>query len=637
MTPELVLLERHGVFSPLDVELADTLMKLSGESSPLVALAVAAASAAVSRGHTCAELSRLAGSLVFDDEGKPLSVSPFPTLDVWLAALRASSLVSLGKPAETSPRPLVLDGKARLYLKRYFDYEERLALAIKERLFADPERVDGPLLREGLDRLFGKDSGGDLQRRAALVAISKRLSLISGGPGTGKTHTVAKVLVLLEEQARALGAPSPRVALLAPTGKAAQRLRESIADNLGRIECAEEVRSAIETEASTIHRALGVVLRAPTRFRHDQRDPLPKDVVIVDEASMVDLALMTKLFSAVAPRARLILLGDKDQLASVEAGAILGDIHGGRGDDGYSRAFSKRVKDLTKDKLPLSRERPTPGLHDSMVHLVKSHRFAPEGGIASLARAVNAGDADAALAACASFAEIELHELEPSRDPLSLIGALALEKYGPIGEAEPSEKLELLEGFRFLCCHRRGPFGVETVNRFVLAHLRKHGRVEPSGEAYDGAPVLVSSNDYQVELFNGDIGVLGRSPKDASGVAPAGNISLEAGLVAFFPTEQRGVLRTVPIGRLPLHEPAFAMSVHKSQGSEFEEIALLLPERVSPLVTRELVYTAVTRARTRVRIFGTKAVLAEAVKARVQRASGLRERLWDVPQLGFGF
>lgn len=629
MTPDLELLERHGVLSPLDCELAQALTKIAGETSPLVGLGVALASAAIGRGHTCAELSRLAGSLVFDDEGKPLAGIELPELDAWLGELRKSSLVSQGRAPETAPRPLVLDGKGRLYLKRYFDYEERLAASVKERLFADPERIDGALLRQGLDRLFAGAGDDDLQRRAALVAITRRLSLISGGPGTGKTHTVAKVLVLLEEQARALGQPSPRVALLAPTGKAAQRLRESIAENLGRIECAAEVRQAIETEASTIHRALGVLSRCPTRFKHDARDPLPKDVVIVDEASMVDLALMAKLFSAVSPRARLILLGDKDQLASVEAGAILGDIHGGRGDDGYSRAFAKRVRELTRDKLPLSRERATPGLHDSMVHLVKSHRFAPEGGIATLSRAVNAGDVKAALEACASFPEIELVEIDAARDPALLLGPLALEKYGALGSAAPDDKLRLLEGFRFLCCHRRGPFGVETVNRLVLSQLRKHGRVEATGgETYDGAPIIVTSNDYQVELFNGDIGVLGRLPPDAAGVAP---------LVAFFPSEARGELRAVPVGRLPLHEPAFAMSVHKSQGSEFEEIALLLPERISPIVTRELVYTAVTRARKRVRIFGSRAVLGEAVRARVQRASGLRERLWDTAQLGFAF
>lgn len=628
MTPDLALLERHGVLSALDCEMAAALTKLAGETSPLVALGVAVASAAVGRGHTCAELARLAGSLVFDDEGKPLPGIELPEFHAWLGELRKSSLVSQGRPPETAPRPLVLDGKGRLYLKRYFDYEERLAASVKERLFSEPERVEGALLRKGLDRLFAGTADDDLQRRAALVAVIKRLALISGGPGTGKTHTVAKVLVLLEEQARALGQPSPRVALLAPTGKAAQRLRESIAENLARIECADDVRRAIETEASTIHRALGVLSRCPTRFKHDEHDPLPKDVVIVDEASMVDLALMAKLFAAVSPRARLILLGDKDQLASVEAGAILGDIHGGRSDDGYSRTFARRVRELTRDKLPLSRERPASGLHDSMVHLVKSHRFAPEGGIATLSRAVNAGDAEAALAACAAFPEIELTEVDASRDPAALLGPLSLEKYGAIGAAAPDDKLRLLEGFRFLCCHRRGPFGVETVNRLVLSQLRKYGRVEASGDAYDGAPIIVTSNDYQVELFNGDIGVLGRLPPDAAGVAA---------LAAFFPTEARGELRAVPIGRLPLHEPAFAMSVHKSQGSEFEEIALLLPERISPIVTRELVYTAVTRAKKRVRIFGSRAVLAEAVRARVQRASGLRERLWDTAQLGFAF
>jgi exodeoxyribonuclease V alpha subunit len=338
---------------------------------------------------------------------------------------------------------------------------------------------------------------------------------------------------------------------------------------------------------------------------------LPSDLVVVDEASMVDLALMAKLVDAVPDTARLVLLGDKDQLASVEAGSILADMYAGRA-RGVSTSCAARIERLTGDVLPSSGGNPS--LADGMIELSYSHRFREGGGIAELARAVNAGDATGALAILRESPNVTL---EPLPDPERLgrsLGPIVAEKLGRLASAPIDEKLALLDAFRILCAHRRGPFGVETLNEWVAAHLRKLGALEPEGDFYDGRPVIVTANDYQIELYNGDVGVVGCAGPEGSALSAwfAGGAGR----------------RSVPLALLPPHEAAFAMSVHKAQGSEFDEVALLLGDRPSPLLTRELVYTAVTRARRRVRIFGSPEILAAAIASRVQRASGLRERLW---------
>jgi exodeoxyribonuclease V alpha subunit len=331
--------------------------------------------------------------------------------------------------------------------------------------------------------------------------------------------------------------------------------------------------------------------------------------VVVDEASMVDLALMAKLVDAVSEGARMILLGDKDQLASVEAGSILADVYAGRG-RGVSEPCAARIRRLTGDVLPESGS--AVSLADGMIELVHSHRFHAGGGIAELARAVNAGDATGALAVLRESPNATLEPLpEPERLARSL-GAVVEDKFGRLGSAPVDEKLALLDGFRLLCAHRRGPFGVETLNEWAVSHLRKRGLLEDGGDFYDGRPVIVTANDHQVELYNGDVGVVGRGPNDV--------------LTTHFASGSER--RTVPLALLPPHETAFAMSVHKAQGSEFDEVLLLLGSRPSPLFTRELVYTAVTRARRRVRILASPETLTAAIAARVERASGLRERLW---------
>jgi exodeoxyribonuclease V alpha subunit len=319
---------------------------------------------------------------------------------------------------------------------------------------------------------------------------------------------------------------------------------------------------------------------------------------------------MAKLVDAVPDGARLVLIGDKDQLASVEAGSILADMHGGHG-RGISGACAERVERLTGTKLVESGSEPS--LADGMIELTHSHRFREGGGIFELARAVNAGNAAAALELLRQSPFVTLEPLPDPERLERLIGPVVEEKFGRIGSAGIDEKLALLDGFRVLCAHRRGPFGVETMNEWIAAHLRQIGALDAEGDFYEGRPIIVTANDHLIELYNGDVGVIAKE----GDAAP---------LAARFPAA--GGRRTVPIALLPPHETAFAMSVHKAQGSEFEDVLLLLGDRPSPILTRELVYTAVTRARRRVRICGSPEVLGAAIAARVERASGLCERLW---------
>ena len=534
-----------------------------------------------------------------------------PQRDEWLAALRTSALVAVdGRSADdgADERPLVLDAQGRLYLERYHAYERRLAESLLARAARPLEATDTAALAASLARLFpASDVRGALQRVAAEVFLRQRLTIVSGGPGTGKTFTVAKALALLQEQALAAGRPPYRVLLTAPTGKAAQRLGDAIRDNVAKLGL-DPAKLGIPTQASTLHRALGFQPSTPTHFKRNAGNPLPDDVVVVDEASMVDLALMAKLVDAVRPDARLLLLGDKDQLASVEAGAILSDIYAGTAANGAAAT----------------------GLAAGLVHLTESHRFGDDGGILALAQAVNAGDVAGALAVLARGGSVTLARAENHRELESALAPLFADRFSALAEGTPADRLALLDRFRVLAAHRRGPFGVEGINALAVAELARRERIDPRGSFYDGRPVIVVANDYDVALFNGDAGVI--APGRVAGAGNGTRDDLEGAenspLRAWFRGAEAGTLREVSPSRLPRHETAFALSVHKSQGSEFEEVVFVLPERPSPVLTRELVYTAVTRARRRVTIVGPEALLRQAITTRVERASGLAERLW---------
>jgi len=583
MTPRELL--GRGILSALDVELAETLAELAEESDPAVVLACAFASRAVSDGHSCLDLGELAGRAFVDAEGRPDDGITLPAAATFAESLAKSPLVDGAGARQGEERPFVLEAGGKLYLRRYYEYEARLARALRGRARPPGELVLTERLRAALERLFPKVDGHDeRQRRAAELAIQSRLAVVSGGPGTGKTYTVAKILILLLEGADP-GRALPEVALLAPTGKAAQRLGDSIRAHVATLAASDQVR-VFPFAPMTIHRALGFQPATPTRFKHGESAPLRADLVVVDEASMVDLALMTKLVEAVRPDARLVFVGDKDQLASVEAGAILSEVCAASG--------------------PIA---------EHVVELSHPHRFEDGGGIAELSHAVNQGDASRAFDCFARHPNLRFEPLEEGEDVLERLRSDAVGRFSGLFAGAPLERLAALDGFRVLGCHLEGRRGVKTLNARIEGELRARGRIEGRTAFYDGRPVIVTANDYQAELFNGDVGVVAPRPGDA------------ASLGVHFRARDGVTTRALSPARLPEHETAFALSVHKAQGSEFAQIALVLPSRPSPILTRELIYTAVTRARRVVTLFGSKSVLEAAIERRVERSSGLRDRL----------
>lgn len=649
MTSEATeLLERFrsaGVLDALDVHLARVLGRLGGCREPEVLLAAALASRAPRFGHICVEISMIRGSIRLEGLVDEAARLDWPAPDAWLAALQRSPLVRIPDPdrrasspaaadelaaAADPPTPLVLE-RDRLYLDRYWRYEERLARELTARLALSPPELDEALLQDGLDRLFprhgssaagGPDEG---QRLAAERALQGCFTVISGGPGTGKTTTVKKILLLLLEQAwlrherervrgqgrgQGTGPFQPRLMLLAPTGKAAARLNEAIHEGLAGLPARPaELLAHLPGEAFTVHRALGVRPDRPTRFRHGPEEPLAADVVVVDEASMVDFALMTKLVEAVPRTARLILLGDRDQLASVEAGAVLGDLCPAGAAPGQGPLGARAVQ------------------------LVHAWRFGADSGIGALARAVNAGRSDDVLAFLRQertepgfgqpcYPELELVDEAPGEGLEGRLRELVLAGYAPclaaaVQAGDAAAALAALGRFRVLCAHRRGRLGVEGLNRRIESWLAEAGLISPAaaGGAYPGRPVMITENDYTLRLFNGDTGIVLADPAEPDARR------------ACFSGALPGEVRRLAPARLPPHETVFAMTVHKSQGSQFEQVVVVLPERPSPVLTRELLYTAATRAREKVIIVGQEPVIRQAIGERVQRFSGLRDKL----------
>jgi exodeoxyribonuclease V alpha subunit len=615
MTDVLQRMQSAGILSSLDVQLARTLGRLHPGQSEAVLLGAAFASRAIAHGHICADLRERHLRKLLDDSGEEVKDLRLPTLFEWVMELGQTPLCSDG----SRPTPLVFDGEARLYLTRYWAYQETLARTLRARA-TEQLPLDAGRLGADVRRLFqhGETPPDPRQMLAAVVAAARRLTVITGGPGTGKTTTVVRVLALLVEQALSRAEPPPRIMMLAPTGKAAARLTESMKAGLDTLPTSDAVKEALGGEASTVHRALGYLPRTPTQFRHDSSDPLPADIVLVDEASMVDLALMAKLADATPPEARLILLGDKDQLASVEAGAILGDICNTQGTHAYSESFGALLQQVMgehADQLPLGGP-PRTGPWDCIVELTTTFRFKSDAGVGKLARALRDGRADDAVALLASGSKgVGLTVLRDG-DSLQKVLAPTLRSAfeGFLAAPDAAAKLERLGDYRLLTALRRGPFGSEHLNTLIEDILLHAGLIErgASGPNYHGRPIMITANDHQMKLYNGDVGVIARDGKR---------------LRAFFRGPD-GLRPPLLPSRLPPHETVFAMTVHKSQGSEFTNVGLLLPPAHTALLTRELIYTGVTRAKESVQLYGTEDVLQRSVQERVERASGLRDALW---------
>jgi exodeoxyribonuclease V alpha subunit len=593
MTPEGVQL--HDI----DREFASFICRQAGTNDPHLVAAAALLSHGVVGGDVCLDLAHA----VKDGDASLFGVRGVTS---WVQRLKGFSVV--GAPGEF--KPLILDQNNRLYLHRYWRYEEELSAAILARGAA--AEFDRDLLKEGITRLFpAKDEATDWQRIAAVAAVTRRFCVISGGPGTGKTSTVVKVLALLLEQQ---GGEKCRIALAAPTGKAAARLKESIMGGVANCEAA--VRDLIPEDVFTLHRLLGY-LKGSCSFRHNGDNPLPYDIVIVDEASMVSLPLMAKLVDALRQDARLILLGDRDQLASVEAGAVLGDICNTGGFHGFSPSFAVLAEEVAGDSVPV--QEGIGPLGDAVVQLKKSYRFSASSGIGKVGALVNAGNGAAALEAFRSgeYPDLALSSTPPSASLAETVADRIIKGFKPyLEQSAPEEAFEAFGRFRILCAMRNGPYGVEALNQLVRERLAKGGVIHPGGRWYAGEPVMITCNDCNVGLFNGDVGLILPDPE-------SGNE-----LRAFFPSGSGGMRKVLPL-RLPAHEPAFAMTVHKSQGSEFERVLLILPDRDAPLLTRELIYTGITRAKQSVEVMAKDDLFINAVQRRIIRKSGLRERLWN--------
>jgi len=564
-----------GVLSAADVHVATRVAALAQESDPSVLLAAALAVRAPRLGHVHVDLARIRETAAVEGEegSDELLALPWPDPVEWLSHVAASPLVGVD-------RPMHLEG-SWLYLDRYWREERQLAADLLE-------------MSAGAGSGGVSLAGGDPdQRRAVAGALAHRFSVIAGGPGTGKTTTVARIVAELLSGAAAQDRRAPLIALAAPTGKAAARLEQAVHQAAAELAVSDEVRAQmLSLGGSTIHRLLGRRPDSNSRFRHSRRQRLPHDVVIVDETSMVSLSLMARLVEAVRPGARLVLVGDPGQLASIEAGAVLGDIVG----------------------PAASSPTPPPGpLAGHIVVLERGHRFG--GAIAALAEAVRRGDADAALALLgAGDPAIRWLDSEDSdREVRTAADRAAGRVLESAREGAAADALAALGAFRLLCAHRHGPHGVSTWNARVESWLAATADgFDAADRWYPGRPLLVTENDYELGLYNGDTGVIVRRP--------------DGGVAAAF--ERRGEIVYYSPTRLQSFETVHAMTIHKSQGSQFATAAVLLPGPDSRLLSRELLYTALTRAREALIVVGSEEAVATAIERPIARASGLRGRLW---------
>jgi exodeoxyribonuclease V alpha subunit len=586
-----------GVLEAADVHVAIRLGALGAERDPSVLLAAALAVRAVRLGSVCVDLARLTDVAV-DDPEVDVAALPWPVAAELETALRASPLITIPMTGRLTPLRLVdTDGGTLLYLDRYWRQEQTIRAALDARDASRPEPAAG--LDERLARLF-PGAAPDRQRIGAALAATRWTTVLAGGPGTGKTHTVARVLKLLER-------PGLRIALAAPTGKAAARLQEAVREQAGAL-------GLPELSAMTLHRLLGWRPDSTTRFTHNAGNHLPYDVIVLDESSMVSLTMMARLLEALRPQTRLILVGDPDQLTSVDAGAVLGDLVArpvtAEVDEALVRlvgadlaAVDQPADDPTEAALAPAEQR---RLGAGIVRLSRGRRFGGE--IAELAVAVRTGDADRAL------------ELLHSGGPLSLVAPGSIDGVrADVVRADAAVRaaaaagdlraaLAHLEDHRLLCAHREGPFGVREWDRLASSWVSA-----PFEEWYPGQPLLVTANDHEAKVYNGDTGVV---------------VLLDGSLIAAFGQADAPVL--LPPTLLASVETVHAMTIHRSQGSQYDTVSVVLPPVESSLLTRELLYTAVTRARQHVRLLGTDAAFRAGVERRVLRASGLQRQVRTV-------
>ena len=604
-----------GLFSPIDIYFARFIVRFSDGWDSDIFLAAALVSRATANGDICLNLNSASDTLSFDSQ-ESLDKLICPPLLTWIEKLFSSPAV--GKPGDRCP--LILDDQNRLYLYRYWEYEKKLVDSIRARVMGKAQEFNPRCVKRSLNRLFPENGEQEFnwQKVAAIIAMLKRFSVITGGPGSGKTFTIARILALVLE---CTPKEKLNIYLTAPTGKAAARLGETIVQTKQHLDCNDQIKEAIPSEVYTIHRLLRPIAGSPY-FRTNSDNPLRADVVVVDEASMVDLALMSKLVQSIPTDARLMLVGDKDQLASVEAGSVLGDICDREIIHGFSKSFVEKFETLSGTKLEntVQVSKSEPGLQDCICVLTRSYRFSTQSGIGGLSRAINHGNVNASLSLMNNPSETSIawNEVSNSTPKLARMIIEGYRKYLTI--KDPMLAMKEFNQFKILCALKVGPYGANATNSLAEQILSRENLISRNhGDDhiwYKGRPIIITKNDYNLGLYNGDIGITMPDPNTTG-----------KDLHVYFPVGS-GDIRRIPTHRLPEHETVYAMTIHKSQGSEFDRVVLIFPDKDYPILTRELLYTGLTRARQNAWIWGTETVLKNAIARKIERTSGLREGLW---------
>jgi len=611
----LVHLKQLRLIRPLDYQFARFIEQEEGGDEPGLVLLAALASFQLSRGEVCLPLLNIDSVMLeWPRSIQQVVLQSLPNVDQYQGLLQFKTISDGSIEA-----PLVISDR-RLYLYRYWHYETFVSDKINH--LAEPVVLDQQAIRAGLQQLFSDSTGADetdWQQVAVAIALSRRFSVISGGPGTGKTTTVTKLLGLFVEQARQRG-QSPLIRLAAPTGKAAARLSESIGAARNTLPLSQDTINLIPGEASTLHRLLGPIPNSK-QFRHHRDNPLHLDLLVVDEASMIDLPMMARLLDALPAQASVIFIGDKDQLASVEAGSVLGDICGWeRGGQSGALQYGIAQSQYLAEVCAIDNAEVAGGqsaIADCLALLRKSYRFRGDSGIGRLAGLINGGDQQGVAALFhQAYPDIHFNQLNTeSYDGLihqavtGYAAYLSLIKSG----GSPEQVLRSFNQIQLLAMVRQGPYGIEGLNKAIEQQLQMQRLIPSATLWYPGRPIMISRNDYQVGLYNGDIGIA---------------ITDDEGVLRVWFEQADGTCRGILPSRLPEHETVYAMTVHKSQGSEFEDVLLLLPPELSPLLTRELLYTGVTRAKQAFSLYSTQGALQHAISQRTERASGLANRLW---------
>ena len=588
---------REGGFSALDAALIEAFDSIWPGSDKAALHLAALNSWAVGRGHSCFTPELLAEWPSSAEPGSRERV-----IHAWHEALRAGAWPQAGFiGAAAGDSPIVVEGE-RAWLRRYWRYEREIEAALRLRAIPFATMPAADEVARVLDALLPKVvvEETDWQRVAAVTALRAPLTVICGGPGTGKTFTALRVLALIQRFAGG----TLRMALAAPTGKAAQRLGESAQLGLQNLPLSEEQRSSLPSEAMTLHRLLGFHPQSVQPSR-DATRMLDLDVLVVDECSMVDLPLMAKLLRALKPECRLILLGDPDQLPAVENGAVLATLAAQNLSNEQSVQSAQWLADTQAASVQASAGISVLG--ERIVRLERPRRFGGDSGIARLVREIRLGDAGQVFASLAESTDIHWSEQPWRLDSAGTRAALRASWQALVAAGSPQEALQRLGRYRILCALREGPRGVAGLNQAVATAL--HG-AQAAQMFIAGRPILITSNQHALGLYNGDVGVLLGEHADAP-------------LRAWFARRDGGVQALLP-AQLPPHESAYAMTVHKAQGSEFDTVELVLPDEPHPLLTREWLYTAASRARSQLRIHARREVIAAALAQRTRRINGLR-------------